>query len=555
MFRENTKHMQKNLYGFENELDETRLKRLQRSEYRFFYDHIHSQIDEEIFRPLYCCGNGTPNAPVNSMVSALILQHKKNWTYEELFDRIYFDLLMRTALGLDTLEKVPFCPATLFNFQNRMNEHFIETGENLLERVFDGLTAKQLKELKIKTDIQRSDSFLIGSNIRKYGRLQVLVEVLIRLHRVLSDEDRERFKDEFSAYLKQSSGQYLYRLRRGGLEKEMEKIGECYRRLYEGLKPAYADVDIFLIFERVYGEHFRPPKKGEKIEVKSTDELGSGCLQSPDDVDATYRKKKAVESRGQVVNVTETCNPDNKVNLLNDIGVEANNVDDSKILSGRIEGIKEKTPELNELHTDGGYGSADNDRKMEKCEINHVQTAIKGHGPEVDIRIEQKSDGEYEVSCPHQTVGSEPGRRRHKACFDGQICDACENKEKCPTTETKTGRTYYFVHDDYLADKRRRRIDELPSDRKSLRNNVEASVKEFKNGKQHGKLRVRGRFKTEVFAYAKAMGINFGRIYRYLLDNLDDLPETLSGIIARTRNAWRKMIRYQIFSFCSAKFA
>jgi len=40
---------------------------------------------------------------------------------------------------------------------------------------------------------------------------------------------------------------------------------------------------------------------------------------------------------------------------------------------------------------------------------------------------------------------------------------------------------------------------------------VEASVKEFKNGKPHGKLRVRGRFKTENFAYSKAMGINFGR--------------------------------------------
>ena len=47
-------------------------------------------------------------------------------------------------------------------------------------------------------------------------------------------------------------------------------------------------------------------KEYEKIEVKSTDELVSGCLQSPDDVEATYRKKKNVKSRVQVVNVTET---------------------------------------------------------------------------------------------------------------------------------------------------------------------------------------------------------------------------------------------------------
>lgn len=555
MFRENKKHMQKQLYGFESELDEARQKYLNRSEYRFFYELVYSQVDEEVFRPLYCSDNGSPNAPVNAMVSALILKDKKNWTYEELFERVYFDLLTRTALGLDTLEEVPFCQATLFNFQNKMNEHFIKTGENLLERVFDGLTTEQLKELEIKTDIQRSDSFLIGSNIRKYGRLQLLVEVLVRLHRVISDEDRERYKDEFSTYVKQSSSQYLYRLRRGSLEEEMEKIGECYRRLYDGLKSDYADVEIFTIFERIYGEHFRSLKEGEKIEVKSTDELVSGCLQSPDDVDATYRKKKKTESRGQVVNVTETCNPENKLNLLTDVCVEANNVDDSRILNARIEGLKEKTPELNELHTDGGYGSADNDRKMGDHEIEHVQTAIKGKKVEVDISIKQKSDDEYEVSCPRQTVVSEQARRRHKACFDGRICGECENKDKCPTIETKTGRTYYFLDDDYLADKRRRRIDELPPERKSLRNNVEASVKEFKNGKQHGKLRVRGRFKTEIFAYSKAMGINFGRIYRYLLAILPDMTETVSAFIAFVKKIWHKWIRYRVFSFYFARLA
>ena len=100
----------------------------------------------------------------------------------------------------------------------------------------------------------------------------------MRLHRVISDKDRERYKDEFSAYVKQSSSQYLYYLCRGSLEEEMEKIGECYRRLYDGLKSDYADVEIFAIFERVYGEHFRSLKEYEKIEVKSTDELVSGYM-------------------------------------------------------------------------------------------------------------------------------------------------------------------------------------------------------------------------------------------------------------------------------------
>ena len=80
-----------------------------------------------------------------------------------------FDLRTKAALGLSRIEEKPFSRATLFNFQNRLLEYEQKTGINLLEKVFDNLTAEQLKELKIKTDIQRSDSTLISSNIRNYG--------------------------------------------------------------------------------------------------------------------------------------------------------------------------------------------------------------------------------------------------------------------------------------------------------------------------------------------------------------------------------------------------
>jgi hypothetical protein len=47
---------------------------------------------------------------------------------------------------------------------------------------------------------------------------------------------------------------------------------------------------------------------------------------------------------------------ENPVQLITDISVNPNNVDDSQILNERIDQIKEKNPELSELHTDGGYG-------------------------------------------------------------------------------------------------------------------------------------------------------------------------------------------------------
>jgi hypothetical protein len=44
-------------------------------------------------------------------------------------------------------------------------------------------------------------------------------------------------------------------------------------------------------------------------------------------------------------------------------------------MNDRIGPLKEKTPDLKELHTDGGYGSEDNDRKFEELGITHIQTA------------------------------------------------------------------------------------------------------------------------------------------------------------------------------------
>ena len=112
-------------------------------------------------------------------------------------------------------------------------------------------------------------------------------------------------------------------------------------------------------------------------------------LQLPDDEDATYRKKRDQESKGFTVNATETANPKNDIQLLTDIAVNKNNIDDSKILANRIDKIVEKTPDLEELHTDGGYGSESVDEKMEKNTITLVTTAVRGRESEIEKTITQ----------------------------------------------------------------------------------------------------------------------------------------------------------------------
>jgi len=518
MFRKNTSHLQASLFGIASQLPEAKLKKLKKSKEYDFYQLIFCNISEKDFSILYSDNSSRPNAPVNSLVASIILMYRNNWTTEALFDRIDFDLLIRTALGLDTLDDTPFCPATFFNFQNRLLSHFVATGQNLIERVFDSLTQEQLKTLKIKTNIQRSDSFMAMSNIRSYSRTQLLIEMLIRLHRVLRDEDKKRFNDILSPYTKQSSGQYIYNLERGSIPHEQEKLAQLYHRLYEALKDSYKDIEVFSIFERVYTEHFTIVD--EKIIVKPPKELNGSTLQSPDDIDATYRKKRSEHYKGQSVNVTETANPDNELELITDVTVRSNNTDDSEILNDRLETIVEKTHDLEELHTDGAYGSEANEKKMEELEITHIQTAVRGRKAEVAIEIEEVSEGDYTVKCPKQTVHSQKTKTRHKTCFDIEICKQCSLKSSCPAKEQGDKRTYYFDRSDYLLGKRNRNIKSLPPERRKLRPNVEATVKEFTKPFNHkGKLRVRGLFKTMVYAHAMAISINFGRVWRYLDEN------------------------------------
>lgn len=518
MFRKNTSHLQSSLFGIASQLPETKLKKLQKSKEYDFYRLVFCNINEKDFSVLYSDNSSRPNAPVNSLVASIILLYHNNWTTEKLFDRIDFDLLTRTALGLDTLDDTPFCPATFFNFQNRLLSHFVATGQNLIEAVFDSLTQDQLKTLKIKTNIQRSDSFMAMSNIRSYSRTQLLIEMLIRLHRVLSDEDKSKFKELLSPYTKQSSGQYIYNLERGSIPHEQEKLARLYHRLYHALKDSYKDFEVFSIFERVYTEHFTIVD--EKITVKPGKELNGSTLQSPDDIDATYRKKRSEHYKGQIVNVTETANPDNELELITDVTVCSNNTDDSEILNDRLETIVEKTPDLEELHTDGAYGSEANDKKMEELEIAHVQTAVRGKKAEVTMEIEEVCEGDYTVKCPKQTVHSQKTKTRYKACFDIKICEQCPLNNSCPAKQQSDKRVYYFDRSDYLLGKRNRNIKSLPPERRKLRPNVEATVKEFTKPFNHkGKLRVRGLFKTMVYAYAMAISINFGRVWRYIAGN------------------------------------
>ena len=516
MFRNNVDHLQTGIfYNFPFKMAEF-IKSIEDTKEYFFYENIFCKIDESIFAELYCDNNGCPNAPINVMVSALFLKEKRNWSYSEMFRLIKYDLSIRAALGIFTYYGMPFSESTIFNFQNLINAYREETGVNLFEKVFDKLTLSQVEKYKVKTNIVRTDSFMVDSNIRKYGRLQLLIEILKRLYRILSRKDKKKLLEYFSAYLESTSERYLYDLKSSDLPHELDKIASVYFFLKTNLSASYKSRKEYQNFTRIFTEHFVIEAKDIKLREQS--ELDSNILQSPDDEDATFRTKRKKSYRGQSGNIIETISPENELNLVLDIALVANNVDDSTILNDRLDIIKEKAEDIDEVHQDGAYGSKDNDKKMKELGITAVQTAVRGRKSDVTLDIEVEENGAYKVSCPNaQTVKAEPTSKRFKACFDKDVCKTCPFLEKCPTSELKNCRVFYFSSEDFERHKRNNNVNTIPPERRTLRANVEATVHEFTYNMRGHKLKVRGAFKAELYLFCMGIMINFGRIYRYVM--------------------------------------
>lgn len=514
MFKPN---IQSELFSFETELSKKQRELLENSKEKWFYNLILSNIDENNFKFLFSDKASRPNVAVNILVSALILKELRGISYDELMESMMFDLRFKAALGLTTLDKVPFSRGTIFNFQNRVLEYEQQTGINLIEQLFDALSSDQVKMLKLKTDIQRTDSTLVSSNIKRYSRVQLIIEVLLRLERILEEKDKQNIGALLQPYLKTGSNKYVYGLKSVDLPRELESLGKVYQTIHCQLNKStmYQGTIEFDNFDRVYKEHF--VEADQQISPKPVTELNSGMLQSPDDRQATYRKKKEQRSKGFTINATETASPHNPIQLITDIAVNPNNIDDTKILNSRIDNIKEKTPELNELHTDGGYGSEENDKKLEELNITQITTAVRGAecGVEKTIALISESPVIFSVACPNQTIESTQTNKRHKVRFDLAICIQCMLKENCQSFKNKG--IYYFKHEDYRLNKRSHNILAIPKERRKLRPNVEATMNEYKVKTRNGKLKVRGLFKTSLFAFTVGIAINFGRIFRYLV--------------------------------------
>jgi len=525
MFKEHDHHYQPFMLCCVNELPEEQREYLYSSWAGVFYREFFCRLDEKPFAVLYSNIPSRPNVPVNVLVGLEYLKAGNGWTDQEMHEAFLYNMQVRFALGYDQFVIGNFELRTLYYFRERLSRYMQETGINLLEKAFEKVTDQQIAAYQLKTGKQRMDSTQIASNIRTMGRLQLLVEVLQRVYRMLTKEDQGQYAEEFRPYIQGHAGQYVYHIKGQDTSEHLQKIGELMQHLLIELESSYAQNPVYQMLMRVFGEHFRVEEK--VLKIKEGKELSANSLQSPDDLEATYRQKNNKSFRGYVANLTETCDPENPLQLVTKVQVGSNHTEDAEMLIEALPNLKERT-DLDTLYTDGGYGSPDADKILETNQVEQIQTAIRGRIPNNEklnlsnFKIKQTEKSiPTRITCPQgqsTPVHTSSQQKAYVAHFEDEVCLTCPLLPKCPVQRGKRDLRFHLRFDQKQINMSERRQRSLihQEEGRNLRAAVEATVRQVKHPFPASKLPVRGKFRVSCIVIGSAMITNIRRIQRYL---------------------------------------
>jgi hypothetical protein len=534
MFRKNQRHLQPALMSDLDHLTEKQRQRLDESWAGTFRREVFARLDESPFAALYSDAASRPNIPVNVLVGLETLKAGHGWSDEDLHDAFSFDVQVRYALGYENLGEGEFDLRTVYNFRQRVSAHRQASGENLIERAFAQVTDEQLTAFQLNTGQLRMDSSQIASNIRQACRVQLLVEVLQRIQRMLTPADQARYADAFAPYVKGHASQYVYRLKGEQTAPHLQRIGERMQRLLEELHATYAEDASYQMLERVFGEQFRLSNNG--VATIPGTEISASSLRSPDDPEATYRKKGNQSYQGYVTNVTETCAPENPFQLIVHVQTAPNTTEDADLLIAAVPELKARTG-VETLYNDAAFCSPAADEVLREHHIEQVPTDLRGKIPNperlglADFAIQCDAETmPTQITCPHQqAVPVNSGRKaqRYIARFDPVVCQVCAALARCPIRAQGSEPLHPLRFSQAQLDvaRRRQRSAAYRQMDKNLRAAVEATIGALKRPFAEDQLPVRGRLRVGMMLVGSALMVNVRRMQRYLVQQAKSMKE------------------------------
>ncbi len=547
MFRRNEDHQQQSFFSGEQLLPEKLQEGLTEGWAETFYQLVFRQIDETRFAVLYSEEASRPNVPVNVLAGVEILKSGYGWSDAELYEQVCYNLQVRHALGLSDLREEVFTLRTLYNFRRRVREYAAETGINLMEKMFEQVTDGQLAVVTVETGWQRMDSTQVLSNLAQMTRLELMVAVLQTVHKGVPGTIAERLGKEWAAYLEKRPHQVCYQIRASESEEHLARIGQALAAMEAGLEEEGAESEALALVRRVLEEQYERETDGA-VTLRAAEAVSAGSLQSPHDLEASYRVKGGARYRGgYVANVSETADPKNEVQLITDVQVEPNRTDDARLMKQSLDDQAARQIRVKQITTDGGYTGPDGEATCRDHKVLLRATRMRGGRSAADRWGWEEygwAMGEggtpTHVTCPQGCrVGLLPGRKegRFIARFKAEHCADCPFLDTMCRVENgvRVGPTLYVSERTIEVARQRQQLH--PEDT-PIRVLVESTVRSLKQAFPGSKLPVRGLIRARMMLYPAAIMVNLRRLHRYFAEKADQTPrEAVAFSLSSPRNA------------------
>jgi hypothetical protein len=504
MFKKSAETIQQNLFTSGTSLFSGKSQKLYEDRsawHNQFRKQVTMRVDESLFSPLYCLDNGSPNASIRVLMAMMVLKEAQGLSDQKIYEDCRFNMLTRSALGLLNADDPVPTESTYYLFRKKVNDHAKAGNGNLFELSFADITKAQCAEFEVSGKRIRMDSKLLGSNIAWLGRYALIHETLRIFYKGVKGASTfdKPTKGELDMLLEMDGQKVVYTCGSKEVKTRLQKLGEL---IYKILPMFAASANPqYLTLQKVFNEQF---KVGEdKVVVgREKEAISAQSVQSPHDTDCSYRNKDGNKVKGYSLNVTESCDDGDGLNLIGNVDVRDVSTSDVDFLQDGINSSQEVfTGKPEAAHTDGAYHSPDNQGFCEDNDIDLHLHAIQG------------AKGRYEFGY------LENGGLTILDTKTGEPVEATKitGKNNIEKWRVKNESSYrYFTQKNIDTSLIRKKIAETPIETLQKRNNVEATVFQLGYHCPNAKSRYRGLVKHQMWANIRCLWVNFVRILKYI---------------------------------------
>ena len=438
---------------------------------------------------------GAPTKELYSMAGLVFLADFFGWTAQEAAENYIFRSDVQYALNLEPGASVS--ARTVERYQKLFREN------DIAARVFEDVTGRLVTALDLDVSRQRLDSTHVFSHMASFGRTKLMAVAIKRFLTQLKRHDGAAYTDLPEDFRKRYE---MAQARLFADAKDAEARARCRQQAAEDLRfvidrfanrTDLTNRSTYKALVTIFDQQCE--LSGAKVVVKA--KTGGDCMQNPSDPDATYDAHKG---QGYQVQLSETCGPDNEVQLITATLPQTACECDGAAAGPMLDRLEDSGRLPETMLADTLYTSDENVQAAAAWGVELIGP-VPGRAPSDDPEALTVDDFALDErtgaidACPagHPPISCERDAATATTRIEmpASACAECPFRQQCPINEKRDGTFTLEISDkeQRLAGRRVEERTDAFRDRYRQRSGIESTNSGMKNRLGLGRLRVRGR--------------------------------------------------------------